>query len=221
MIEGVTYTTDTSSTTSTSSSSSSTESLDKDDFLTLLVTQLENQDPLDPMDNSEFVAQLAQFSTLEGITNLGESMDGLVDSMSSMQKYSMSSLIDKTVKYEGYNFSYSGSSVDLGYSLDADASSVTVKIYDSSGNLVNTYDMGSQNEGSYDVTWDGTDSSGATVSSGTYKMTVSATDSSGSSVDTTTYVSGKVSSVMYDSDGTTELTVDSETITPDEILGIY
>ena len=51
-----------------------TSELGKDAFLTLLVTQLQHQDPLSPQDNSEFVAQLAQFSSLEAIQNLSSSM---------------------------------------------------------------------------------------------------------------------------------------------------
>lgn len=46
------------------------ESLGQQDFLTLLVTQLRNQDPLNPLDNETFVAQLAQFSTVSGITEM-------------------------------------------------------------------------------------------------------------------------------------------------------
>jgi flagellar basal-body rod modification protein FlgD len=47
-------------------------SLDKDDFLQLLVTQMQYQDPLDPQDNTEYVAQLAQFSSLEQMQNLND-----------------------------------------------------------------------------------------------------------------------------------------------------
>ena len=48
------------------------QSLDKDAFLKLMVTQLKYQDPLDPQDNSEYVAELAQFSSLEQMTNVAE-----------------------------------------------------------------------------------------------------------------------------------------------------
>lgn len=53
------------------------ETLGKDAFLQLLVSQLQNQDPLEPTANDEFVAQLAQFSTLEGIEEMNENLVGL------------------------------------------------------------------------------------------------------------------------------------------------
>jgi len=53
------------------------QSLGQDDFLALLTTQLKNQDPLSPMDNEAFVAQLAQFSTVSGITEMNRSLSTL------------------------------------------------------------------------------------------------------------------------------------------------
>jgi flagellar basal-body rod modification protein FlgD len=62
-------------TSSSTSSTSGSSSLSKDDFLQLLVTQMQYQDPLQPMDNTEFVAEMAQFSSLEQMENLNTSSD--------------------------------------------------------------------------------------------------------------------------------------------------
>jgi len=51
------------------------DALGRDTFLTMLVAQLQNQDPLNPMDGTDFSAQLAQFSQLEQLINLNESME--------------------------------------------------------------------------------------------------------------------------------------------------
>lgn len=67
--------------------------LDKDAFLRLLVTQLQYQDPLDPMDNTEFVSQMAQFTALEQMNNLN-------NTMTNSQAYSM---IGRTVYAQVYN----------------------------------------------------------------------------------------------------------------------
>jgi flagellar basal-body rod modification protein FlgD len=63
--------------TNTSETSTKTDALGRDTFLSLLVTQLQHQDPLDPQDNSEFLAQLAQFSSLETLQEIKDDMAAL------------------------------------------------------------------------------------------------------------------------------------------------
>ncbi len=74
--------------------------LDKDAFLKILITQLQNQDPLNPMEDKEFIAQMAQFSSLEQMTNMSESMAKLVDQMQNDQFITHSDLIGKSVEWE-------------------------------------------------------------------------------------------------------------------------
>ena len=73
-----------------------TNELGKDAFLKLLIAELSNQDPLDPMTDREFIAQMAQFSTLEQMTNMTKALEGL----SSMEPYSAVSYIGKLVAFE-------------------------------------------------------------------------------------------------------------------------
>ena len=71
--------------------------LGKDDFLKLFVTQLQHQDPMNPSDNSQFMAQMAQFSTLEQITNLSNATTQMVFANQVSQSVG---LIGRTVTYD-------------------------------------------------------------------------------------------------------------------------
>lgn len=69
----------TSNSTTTSSSTSDKDVADRDTFLQLLVTQLKHQDPLAPQDGAQFVAQLAQFNSLDQLININSRLDQLID----------------------------------------------------------------------------------------------------------------------------------------------
>jgi flagellar basal-body rod modification protein FlgD len=64
-----------------STSSAAGSSSERDMFMTLLVAQLKNQDPLAPQDGAQFVAQLAQFNSLDQLVGIRQSMDQLVAAM--------------------------------------------------------------------------------------------------------------------------------------------
>lgn len=82
--------------------------LGKDDFLKILVAQLSNQDPMQPMQDTEFIGQMAQFSSLEQMTNMNKSMNKFFDSQlqSSMTDYAH--LIGKSVQWHENNEANAG-----------------------------------------------------------------------------------------------------------------
>ncbi|MGK9064351.1 flagellar hook assembly protein FlgD [Stutzerimonas chloritidismutans] len=150
--------------------------LGKNEFLELLVTQLNNQNPLAPQENGEFIAQLAQFSTVEGVEKLNSSMETMLSGYQSSQALQASSLVgrkvivptDKAVVDTSETFKAS-------LVLPTTSSNVAVNVYDSSGTVVNRINMGQQQAGNVSFMWDGKDSSGKTLPPGTYRFEAQAT----------------------------------------------
>ena len=197
--------------------------LGKDDFLSLLITQMQNQDPLDPMKGTEFASQLAQFSSLEQLTNintnLGSSLNAQSVLSSSINNALATTFIGKEVRANSSSFNYTNSgTVQMGYTLPTDASAVSVKIYDGNGNLVKTL-KGGTSTGDSTVTWDGTNDGGQPMANGTYTFKVEATDSTGGSIATSSYIFGKVTGIRFKSDGTV-FVIDGAEISLSNILEI-
>ena len=161
---------------SATNSATGNQTLGKDAFLQLLVTQMRNQNPLDPQDNSEFVAQLAQFSSLEGITSLNESVTAISGNYKSSQALQASSLVGRSVIAQtdkavvDTTKSFNGSVV-----VPQSLSNATVTITDKDGKAVKTIDMGEQAAGNAAFVWDGTNDAGEKVDPGTYTFAAKTT----------------------------------------------
>ncbi|WP_051689539.1 flagellar hook assembly protein FlgD [Pelobacter seleniigenes] len=185
----------------TSFLTSSQNSLGQDDFLTLLVAQLQHQDPLDPQENSEFIAQMAQFSSLEQQVNTNDKLDALVSAQSNVEQMSAFSLLGQKVIVASGDFYMQGDSVDLGFSLDGDAQDVSLDVLDEDGNVVTSFAMNDLQQGYNFVNWDGTDSSGKQLPEGLYSIKVNGTDSAGEDLSVQPLVKVAVNEVGIDSSG--------------------
>lgn len=102
-------------------------SLGKDSFLKLLVTQLQYQDPSNPMDNSEFISQMAQFSSLEQMQNVAKSIDSLTSITQQTQLIQFNSFVGKTVAYSVETDQYDADGKVI---VDSGASKVNSVKYD-------------------------------------------------------------------------------------------
>lgn len=167
------------------------------DFLQLLTAQLQAQDPTSPMDNTQFVSQLAQFSQLASTQDLDTTVNNLssqvASSMQTAQVLGSVDLVGRTVLVPSDNLNYAGSTVNGAVGVTTASSDVELAITNSSGQKVRTIDLGAQQPGLTNFSWDGTDGNGNSLPAGTYSIT--ATDQGGNAL--STYASGSVSGVGY------------------------
>ncbi len=139
------------------------------DFLELLVSQMRNQNPLEPEGNGEFISQMAQFGTVDGINKMQEQLGGLVGSLQSGQALQATALVGRSVYVPGNTGQLdAGGSIKGAAQIDTSASDITMQIYNQSGELVRTMQMGSSTSGSLDWTWDGKNESGEALPAGNY-----------------------------------------------------
>jgi flagellar basal-body rod modification protein FlgD len=157
------------------SAKKTSEDMGKQDFLTLFTAQLQNQNPLEPVKNEAFVAQLAQFSQLEALTNMQTSLDTFVSSMSGERMLNSASLIGKKVAVSDALTPLSqGGKMDASIDLPEGAAGVQMNVHDAKGVLVKEIVVGPQLPGSMPLQWDGTNSAGQTAMPGLYRLSAQA-----------------------------------------------
>jgi flagellar basal-body rod modification protein FlgD len=147
------------------------EELGKNEFLELLVAQLNNQNPLEPQSNGDFIAQLAQFSTVEGVEKLNGSMETIMSGYQSSQALQASSLVGRKVIIPSEKAVVDTSETfKASLVLPQSSSNVYVNVYSSDGSLATQLNMGAQEAGQVSFMWDGKNSDGETMPPGTYKF---------------------------------------------------
>jgi flagellar basal-body rod modification protein FlgD len=195
-----------------SSNAPPTNILGKDDFLKIFLAQLSQQDPTSPADSTAFVAQLAQFSSLELQQNANTDLESLMMGQAAAQQTSATNLVGKNVTFNSNNVSLtSGQPTIINAGLGSAAANVTTVISDASGKTVRTIKLGANAAGPLSLTWDGRDDQGNALPSGTYQAAVSAAAAGGASVAVTQTQTGEVSGISF-SGGSTQLIVGASTV---------
>lgn len=181
-------------------------SMGKDEFLKLLVNQLQNQDPLSPMESQDFAAQLAQFSSLEQLTNMSGMMEESIniDLMltQAINNTMATSFIGKQVSAVGDSITLTeGETADLAFKLNGQAETVTVKIMNAAGDVIKEIEIGALSSGKHTVQWDGTNRNGETMPAGEYTFEVKALDANEEIVSAITMIMGIITGIQYDGGG--------------------
>lgn len=176
------------------------QAMGQEAFLKLLVAQLQNQDPLNPQENHEFVAQLAQFSSLEQSIGINERLDALTIQNQGLQNSQIVGLVGKeaTVKGDIVTLSGQGAIVPISFTLNEAAQEATVVIRDASGRSVRTIPVPAKAAGTVTVQWNGQSDSGNPQPAGPYQVTVTAKNVDGGPVGLTQQTTGLINSVSFD-----------------------
>ena len=201
-------------------SSAPVKILGKDDFLNLLVAQLQHQDPLNPAEGTEFTAQLAQFSSLEQLSNINDNLENMELFQATMTNSQAVSYIGKEITAQGNTVQLeNGRPAECHFELNANAALAAITIYDASGGFVRSFETGPMSSGKQSAVWDGLDNIGNVLPPGLYRFEVQAVDTSNENIDVTSLISAVVTGVSFKNQ-TTSLITDLQTISIDDVIDV-
>ena len=156
------------------------QTLGQNDFLKLLTAQLKNQDPFAPVDNTQMVAQMAQFSSLAGISEMGGTLKSIADRLGGTTGAEAAGYIGRTVLTEGaIAYPREGGGLSGALELGAAAGGVTVTIADANGMTLKSLALGKQAAGTVSFDWDGLTDAGIDAGAGPFTVSAQAADAKG------------------------------------------
>ena len=172
--------------------------LGQDSFLKLLVAQMQHQDPLNPQGNEEFIAQLAQFTSLEQLMGVNTALGDLYAATTSMNNASMTQLLGRDVTAFSDEIPYSGEGGrDIHFKAAAEVDRMTITITDADGKVVAREELNGIASGEGSWRWDGKDVHGAPVPEGTFTVSINAADDLGNPVTVQNLLKGTVNEMSY------------------------
>jgi flagellar basal-body rod modification protein FlgD len=193
--------------------------LDQADFLKIFVTQLRFQDPLEPLDNYQMASQMAQFSMVQSLNGLTESIKSMESSQAAANNLQAAALVGKKVEVKGSALTLSqGAASEGSYQLDKPGK-LTVRILNDKGSLVRVIETQVSDTQKHQFLWDGKNDQGIAIPDGQYSFQVSAVDAQGGNIEVKTTMAGKVDGVTLDQ-GNAYLQIGSNKVLLSEIIAI-
>ena len=149
--------------------------LGQEDFLSLMIAQIRHQDPFEPIDNGEFIGQMAQFATVDGINQMQSSISDLSKSLSSSQVLEAANLVGRSILAETDTVHLDDQGgVQTSIDETSGAGLITLDIFDAIGTLVTRRAINPRAAGNTPYIWDGLNDAGQRVPAGDYKISAHA-----------------------------------------------
>jgi len=176
--------------------------LDKDAFLKLMLTQLQQQDPTNPMKSHEMAAQLAQFTSVEQLTNINENIKKMGQGSSQTGQYDVLALIGKQVSGDSslIDRKVGDKTHNIEFNLPQAATEATISIKDEKGTVVRTYNLNQLKEGKNQLSWNGLQDDGKDAPAGPFTVQIDAKNG-GQKMMVNTKFEGAVDGVQFTSKG--------------------
>jgi flagellar basal-body rod modification protein FlgD len=178
-------------------------SLSKDAFMKLMLTQMKHQDPSNPMQSHEMAAQLAQFSSLEQLSNINGTLEMMKTQSAPQTNYQALALIGKHVSGDSSKLTRASGDTKHGASFDllGDAANVKVSVRDSGGNIVRKLELGAMKKGRNSIEWNGLKDDGLAARPGEYKIAVEGVNNTGGKIYAKTDFGGRITGLNFTNEG--------------------
>lgn len=177
--------------------------LDKDAFFKLMLAQLKNQDPMNPLKNHEMAAQLAQFSTLEQMSNMNSTLTKIEGKNAAPENFQALNLIGKNVQGDSSRITRTPFDKDHDFNFNApsDLSEASIKVLSPKGEVVREYKLNNLQQGANKISWNGMNEGGEKQPAGDYKFQIEAKNKLGQKVAVKTEFEGKISGLSFSAEG--------------------
>lgn len=179
------------------------DKLDKDAFFKLMLAQMKNQDPTNPMKSHEMAAQLANFSSLEQMQNVNQTLTEMKAGQKPLEQFQSLNFIGKAVAGDSSKvFRAKGDkSHDFLFNLPSAATEANVVVKNADGEVVKKFNMKNLKEGANRLSWSGEDEKGTKVPEGEYQFLVEAKNAQGQKFNVKTDFEGMITGINYTPEG--------------------
>lgn len=193
--------------------------VDYQSFLKLLTAQLRNQDPLAPMDATQFITQLAQFSTVEQGMQTNQTLTQLLETLKASSARFDMAYLGRTVDASADVAGLAEGGLTVAYAVDPAATEVRIDILDLDGKVVRSL-PGETGSGRHELRWDGSLADGGSAPDGGYRIRVVARNAAGDPLDAATVVTDRVREIRQVDGGSLFVLDGGATVRAEDILGI-